>query len=31
MEITELAAGKISEILKGYPGKNLRVFYQQHG
>jgi hypothetical protein len=31
MEITDLAKGKIEEILKGLPGKHLRVYYQAHG
>jgi len=31
MEISELATGKLTEIIKGFPGKYLRVYYKEFG
>jgi hypothetical protein len=31
MEIREKANGKLIEILKGFPGKYLRVYYKEFG
>jgi Fe-S cluster assembly iron-binding protein IscA len=31
MEITEVAKGKLTEVLRNNPGKHLRIYVRGHG
>jgi hypothetical protein len=31
MQITDIAKGKLTEVLKNYPGKNVRIYIRGFG